>query len=74
MKKSSKRHSVKFELGDLVKVGDIWNMMGVVRADSRSWWVIKDHYDVNHCIVHRNDIVKVVKKQAVPRKYLRYLR
>lgn len=69
------RRTVKFDLGDLVRVGGIWrNMVGVAIADSRSWWVLHGHVEVNRCMIDRKDVTKIIKKQCVPKRYLKWFR
>ncbi len=63
--------TVKFELGDLVQLSKGWgSRVGIVRADDKAWWVIRRHYDIAHCICKAKDVVRVIKRQAIPRRYL----
>lgn len=75
MRKTSKRRKiVKVGLGDLVEVGGGWNMVGIVRADEKTgWWMIRGHVSINDCVVSRREIVRVIKKQCVPAKYVRMM-
>lgn len=71
---SKPKKVIKFNLGDLVRLGGIWKgKVGIVTADDKAWWVIKDHYDIANSIVHKSDVVKVLKKQCVPKKYIKLL-
>jgi hypothetical protein len=70
-----KKKRVKFKLGDLVQLNSFWDRrVGIVAADSRTWYVIDGHYDIANCICAPEDVVKVITPGAVPAKYLRYVR
>lgn len=63
----------KIEVGDLVQIGGIWKKrIGIVRALDDAWYMLKNHIDVSNCMVERKD-VKIIKKQIVPKKYIKYL-
>lgn len=65
---------MKIEIGDLVQCGKDWkNRVGIVIADEKNFWCIKGCVDVCNCIVHKKDI-KIIKKQVVPKKYIKYLK
>lgn len=65
---------MKIEIGDLVQcTGSAWkNKVGLVIADETAYWCIKDHYDVANCIVDKK-YIKIIKKQVVPKKFIKYL-
>lgn len=64
----------KIEIGDLAQLKGIWkNRVGLVRGTDKDWWVIKDHFDVAHCIAHKRDIM-IIKKSIVPKKFRKYLK
>ena len=63
----------KAEVGDLVDVGGVWNLRGVVLADATAWWVISGHLDVARCIVARKDVKRIVQKRAVDPEMMPYL-
>jgi hypothetical protein len=65
--------SRKYKPGDLVEVGGIWNMRGIVLADSSAWWVISGHYDISHCIVAARDIKRFIERSAVRPDLLPFL-
>jgi hypothetical protein len=68
-----KHKIIKFKLGDIVKLNDSWsNRIGLVKADDKAWYVIKNHWDIAGCIVKTSDVAKVIYPNAVPRKYLKY--
>ena len=63
--------SVKFKLGDLVQLNKLFERrVGIVRADDKAWWVIRGHYDIAHCICKASDVVRVIKRQVIPARYL----
>lgn len=67
------RLPISFELGDLVQLSSRWDSrIGIARADDEAWWVIQGHFDIAGCICGPEDVVMVIKKRAVPKKYLRY--
>jgi hypothetical protein len=62
------KRSVKFSLGDVVQLNKFWdNRIGIVVA------VIRDHYSIANCICEASDVVRVVIKGAIPKKYLKYV-
>lgn len=61
------------EIGDLVEVGEPWNMRGIVLADDSVWWCANNHFDVSHCIVNKKDIVRIVEPRAVRPDLVPYL-
>ena len=64
----------QFALGDLVQLNAFWDRrVGIVKADDRAWWVIDGHYDIANCICEAKDVVRVITKGAIPKKYLRYI-
>ena len=72
--KKHKRKVNKIEIGDLVQCGKDWNnRVGLVIADEKAFWCIENHFDVCNCIVHKESI-KIIKKQVVPKKYIKYLK
>ena len=65
---------IKFKLGDIVQLSKKWkNKIGFVIADDKSWWVIKNHYDIANCMCTAKDVVKVIKSDAIAKKYLKYI-
>jgi hypothetical protein len=67
--------SVKFELGDLVQLNKFWDRrIGIVKADGNAWYVLKGHYAIANCICEPKDVVKVLVKGAVAKKFLKYVR
>jgi len=52
----------KIRVGDLVELGGIWKEQSpaFIRATDSEWWVIKNHFDADNCIVHVRDIVRVI--------------
>ena len=68
-----KKKLIKFHLGDIVQLNSTWNRrIGLVQADDKAWWVIRKHFDIANCIVRPSDVVKIIKKKAVPKRYLKY--
>jgi len=69
MKKSN------IQVGDLVAVKN-WDSIkgGIVTATDKFWFVIKDHFEVNGCIVSKDDITKIIHKQLIPKKYYKYIK
>jgi hypothetical protein len=67
---------MQIKVGDIVKLkkNAFGGRVGLVKANDKSWWVIKNHLDVDNCIVAISDIEKVVRKNAVPKKYLSLLK
>jgi len=65
----------RFELGDLVQLNKFWKRrIGIVVADGTSWWVIPGHYDIAGCICSPADVDRILRRGAVPKQYLRYMR
>lgn len=65
---------MKIEKGDLVQLKGIWkNRVGIVEATDRVWCVIKNHISACGCIADLSE-VKLIKKQVIPKKYLKYIR
>ena len=63
--------AVKFKLGDVVQLSKRWeSRVGIVRADDKAWWVIRGHFDIAQCICEAKDVVRVIRRQVVPRRYL----
>ena len=66
---------LKFELGDIVQLNKGWkNRVGIVRANDKSSWVIKNHWDIADCICENSDVIKIIKRKAIPKKYLKYIK
>lgn len=64
---------MKIEKGDLVQLNGIWKKrVGVVLALDNSWYVPNKHIDACNCIVNLTD-VKLLKKQVIPKQYLKHL-
>ncbi len=62
---------VRFKVGDLVQLNKFWdNRVGLVRADDKAWWVILNHFAVANCICSADAVVKVIKRQVVPARYV----
>ena len=69
-----KTKPLKFRVGDLVQLNKTWNgVVGIIRADDKAWWVVRGHYDIANCICSGEDVVKVIKRQVVPARYIRKL-
>lgn len=69
-----KRKPIRFALGDLVQLNSFWDRrIGIVKADDKAWWVARGCYDIAHCICSAKDVVKVIAKGVVPKKYLKYV-
>jgi len=64
---------LNIEVGDLVEVKNHKFKGGIVKADDTMWYVLDDHFDVNNRIVDRDNIVKIIKKQLIPAKWVKYL-
>ncbi len=65
---------IQIEVGDLVMLNKIWrNKIGLVQADDTAWYVIKNHFSIANCICKAEDVVRIFKKHAVPKKYCKYL-
>lgn len=67
----------RIRVGDLVEIKktSTWYdsiKRGFVIADETAWWMIKNHFDINHNIIHEKEL-KVIVKQVIPKKYQRYL-
>jgi hypothetical protein len=68
------KRSVKFSLGDVVQLNKFWdNRIGIVVADDTAWYVIRDHYSIANCICEASDVVRVVIKGAIPKKWELYI-
>lgn len=69
-----KEKLLKFNVGDVVQLNRGWkNRIGFVKATDKAWWVIKYHWDVANCIVKQSDVVKIIKRNVVPKKLVKYL-
>ena len=68
------KERIRFKVGDLVQLNKFWeNRVGIVRADDKAWWVIRGHFDIANCICGPDAVVKVIERQVVPAKYIRFL-
>ena len=65
---------MKTQPGDLVEVGGIWSMKGIVLADDTAWYVISGHYDIADCIVSEEDVLGIVTPRAIDPDMIPYLR
>jgi hypothetical protein len=65
---------MKIEKGDLVQLKGIWkNRVGLVDGIETDWFVIKNHISAAGCIADLKDVI-LVKKQVVPKQYLKCLK
>jgi len=65
---------IKFNKGDLVQLNKFWGYkIGIVKSDDKNWYVIKGHWDIANCICEAKDVLRIIKRNCVPKKYLRYV-
>ena len=64
---------MKVEKGDLVRIRGWKIKVGIVEATETAWYMIKNHVSVASQIVDLKDVKEILIKQAVPKKYQRYL-
>ncbi len=73
MKRAKKKLNI--EKGDLVYAE--WcgkKLCGLVVGNDKDWYVLNDHFDICKCMVDRNSIKKIIKKNVVPKKYMRFVK
>ena len=53
---------MRLRIGDLVeyRFGSPKLERGLVKATDRAWYVIKDHVDINNCIVAVKDVTRII--------------
>ena len=72
----------ELDKGDLVEVehsqcnhvdAPMWKVKGIVLGTERDPWVITNHIDVNHFIIPISSVIRIVQKQAIPKKLFKHL-
>jgi hypothetical protein len=59
---------MKVEVGDLVYVGDVWKMKGIVLSSGGD-----EYATVAGCLVQKRHITRIIKKRAIDPEMIKYL-